>query len=582
MKKPNALFYFLKVICRISWQAASFCLSLTLLKAASPIVNTLLSAKLLGQLTAQETPHDIGQTIFAVIGFNLAVGLIQPFLAGRFATLTEKLKDEFCLRVGEQMMALSYGQVESAAVQDLRQQALLPITQWGCFEFILNRFIPDVLGSLLAIAATFFLVLEYSLFLLLPILLLTAVQLWILRIKNRKFQTVASQVGQVERKLGYYDGITSDFSAGKDIRLFQIDRILMKNIQHLNDEEVGALSDLFSHTVAMDFWGSWVTQFQIYLVYFIEALALYRRTVDIGGFFRITGLFINFGNAVFRLAGAFADMRVRVHFLEGFLSFEQLPVLQTPPAEESVAGQAVELTFQNVSFAYSGAEPVLKDVSFSIPAGKSAALVGVNGSGKSTIAKLATGLLIPDCGQILIDKKPLTTDGRNTASAVYQDYQLFAFTIRENVETAFSGRGCVTQTLLDTGLSDVVNRLKEGADTYLYQAFHPEGIDLSGGQSQKLAAARALYKDAGLIILDEPTSAYDAKAEAEIFQDFQKLIQQKTALLISHRLASCRFCDEILVMDGGRIAERGTHTQLMQIEKGRYREMFLAQAEYYN
>ncbi len=582
MKKPNALFYFLKVICRISWQAAAFCLSLTLLKAAAPIVNTLLSAKLLGQLTAHETPHDIGQTIFAVIGFNLAVGLIQPFLAGRFATLTEKLKDEFCLRVGEQMMALSYGQVESAAVQDLRQQALLPITQWGCFEFILNRFIPDVLGSLLTIAATFFLVLEYSLFLLLPILLLTAVQLWILRIKNRKFQTVASQVGQVERKLGYYDGITSDFSAGKDIRLFQIDRILMKNIQHLNDEEVGALSDLFSHTVAMDFWGSWVTQFQIYLVYFIEALALYRRTVDIGGFFRITGLFINFGNAVFRLAGAFADMRVRVHFLEGFLSFEQLPVLQTPPAEESVAGQAVELTFQNVSFAYSGAEPVLKGVSFSIPAGKSAALVGVNGSGKSTIAKLATGLLIPDCGQILIDKKPLTTDGRNTASAVYQDYQLFAFTIRENVETAFTGRGCVTQTLLDTGLSDVVNRLKEGADTYLYQAFHPEGIDLSGGQSQKLAAARALYKDAGLIILDEPTSAYDAKAEAEIFQDFQKLIQQKTALLISHRLASCRFCDEILVMDGGRIAERGTHTQLMQIEKGRYREMFLAQAEYYN
>lgn len=583
MKKQNALFYFLKEIYSISWQAAVFSLGLTLLKAFSPIVNTLLSAKLLGQLTLPAPREEIGPTVFAVIGFNLIVGLVQPFLAGRFATLTEKLKDEFCLRIGERMMTLPYGQAESAAVQDLKQQALLPITEWGCFEFILNKSVPDILGSLVTIAATFFLVMEYSLFLLLPVLLLTAVQLKIVQIKNRKFQTVVPLAGELERKLGYYDGVTSDFSMGKDIRLFGMDRILMKDIRHLNDKEVSAFSELYDQAVAMDFWGSWVTQLQIYLVYFIEALALYRRIVSLDLFFQITGLFINFGNAVFRLFGAFSDLQARTRLLEGFVTFDQLPLQKEHSAgEESFSGHAVELTFQNVSFRYPGTEqPVLSDASFSIPRGKSAALVGVNGSGKTTIAKLATGLLSPEHGQILIDGQPLCADGRNIASAVYQDFQLFAFTIRENVETAYPGRGSVTKALLDTGLSDVVDGLNEGADTYLYRAFHPEGVELSGGQSQKLAAARALYKDAGLIILDEPTSAFDARAEAEIFQNFQKLTRQKTALLISHRLASCRFCDEILVMDGGKIVERGTHRQLMEIKNGRYREMFLAQAEYY-
>lgn len=580
MKGWKSLLHFLRVAYTTSWKTAAYSLLLTAEKSALPIITTVLSARLLGQLTSGAASDEIGTTIFLIIAVGFAAGMVQPFLANRFATHLEKMKDDLRLRIGIKMLHLEYGKLESSKVQDMKQQALLPIVEWNVFEFILNDFVPAVLGSVMTILTTFFLVLDYGLFLVLPVLLLVAVQFGLTKVKNRKLQTVMSNVGLMERRLDYYNTVADDFSMGKDIRLFRMDRMLMEKIRHLNKEEVGEFSELFYKASFLDFWGTWVTQVQVYMIYFIEAFALYRRAVDIEAFFMVTGLFINFGNAVFRILNAFSDLHVRIRFLEGFFNFEQLPVEDVQ--EEDDRRSAVEIEFEGVSFGYEGTEKkILEDVSFSIPRGNSVALVGVNGSGKTTIAKLATGLLKPAGGRILVDGTPLSANAHNAASAVYQDFQLFAFTLRENVETAFTGRGDVEKTLRTVGLGGLLDSAGGGLETYLYQAWHEGGITPSGGQGQKLAVARALYKDAGLIVLDEPTSAYDAKAEEEVFRDFRKLTEGKTALLISHRLASCRFCDEIMVLDGGRIVERGTHEQLMGQVNGKYREMFQAQAKYY-
>lgn len=580
MKGWKSLLHFLRVAYTTSWKTAAYSLLLTAEKSALPIITTVLSARLLGQLTSGAASDEIGTTIFLIIAVGFAAGMVQPFLANRFATHLEKMKDDLRLRIGIKMLHLEYGKLESSKVQDMKQQALLPIVEWNVFEFILNDFVPAVLGSVMTILTTFFLVLDYGLFLVLPVLLLVAVQFGLTKVKNRKLQTVMSNVGLMERRLDYYNMVADDFSMGKDIRLFRMDRMLMEKIRHLNKEEVGEFSELFYKASFLDFWGTWVTQVQVYMIYFIEAFALYRRAVDIEAFFMVTGLFINFGNAVFRILNAFSDLHVRIRFLEGFFNFEQLPVEDVQ--EEDDRRSAVEIEFEGVSFGYEGTEKkILEDVSFSIPRGNSVALVGVNGSGKTTIAKLATGLLKPSGGRILVDGTPLSANAHNAAAAVYQDFQLFAFTLRENVETAFAGRGDVEKTLKTVGLGGLLDSAGGGLETYLYQAWHEGGITPSGGQGQKLAVARALYKDAGLIVLDEPTSAYDAKAEEEVFRDFRKLTEGKTALLISHRLASCRFCDEIMVLDGGRIVERGTHEQLMGQVNGKYREMFQAQAKYY-
>lgn len=570
---------FIKTIYKISYRAmfVSFCS--TVLKSIVPIVTLLLSSRLIRVLTIRADVREIVFTILGIIFWNLSTGFIQIFLNNRFHTLMVRLKDDFSLHIGERMMQMQYGKLESAYVQDLKQQALLPVIEWGTFEFILQEFFPAVLGSIITIVTTFFLVSEYKVWLLLPVLLTVVLHLILSNIKNKRFQSVMMKVALIERKLGYYQSVTNDFSLGKDIRIFRIDKILMNKIRTLNDKEIVEFSKLFYHAAFLDFWETVILQFQIYLVYVVAAIDLLRKVIRIDYFFQITGLFINFGNSMFQLMNAFVNLKARSRFLEKLQEFEQIPVNKT--TDGTCYDAPCEVEFAHVSFGYDASKEILSDVSFVIPKGKKVAIVGENGSGKTTIAKLLSGFLSPTRGQICINGQPLETDGRQFMSAVYQDFQMFAFTIKENIETSYQGSGNVIENLQNVGMLEKVQSLKSGADTYLYKIFEKDGTEFSYGQSQKLATARALYKNAGIIILDEPTSAFDAQAEYEIFQDFQHLTEGKTALLISHRLWSCQFCDQILVVANHGIVERGTHEALMKKENGTYRQMFLAQAQYY-
>ena len=579
MKSWKALAYFLKTVCPMSWRTVICSFFSTALKAAAPMVTLVLSSRLLADLTVRASTGKILADIFALVLFNAAAGIFQTFLGNRFKTLMDELKDNFTLYVGKRLMKMKYGKLESPYVQDLRQQALLPILQWGNFEFIFQEFVPAFIGGIITAVSTFFLLSEYKLWLVLPVLLTVAVHLVLSGIQNKRFQKVAMTVGNVERKLNYYDSVTNDFTLGKDIRLFKMNGILMRKIRELNDKEVGEFSKLFYSAASLDLWGTILVQIQVYLVYIIAAVDLFQKTISIDAFFRFTGLFINFGSSLFQFMNSLVNLHSRSRFLEKFVEFNKIPIESDVSCQ--CCGDALPVEFSHISFGYENSGEILSDISFSIPAGKTAALVGENGCGKTTIAKLLSGFLSPAAGQIAIGGCPLASDSRESLSAVYQDFQLFAFTVRENIETAYTGRGDIWKCLEDIGMKEMIEELPNRESTHLYKAFEPDGREFSYGQSQKLATARALYKNAGIILLDEPTSAFDAKAEYEIFRDFRRLIEGKTALLISHRLWSCRFCDEILVLSGHQIAERGTHKDLMRIENGIYRKMFLAQAQYY-
>lgn len=579
MKNWKALLYFLKVVCPMSWRAVVCSFSSSALKAAAPMVTLVLSSRLLASLTVRASVKQILLDILALLLFGAAAGVLQALLNSRFKIRMDELKDNFTLYVGRRLMKLQYGRLESPEVQDLRQQALLPILRWGNFEFVFQEFVPAFIGGVITAATTIFLLAEYKLWLVFPILLTVTIHLFLSQIQNKRFQKVAMTVGKVERKLDYYDSVTNDFTLGKDIRLFRIDKILMNKIRELNDKEVGAFSGLFYSAAALDFWETILVQVQIYFVYTVAAVDLIRKTISIDVFFRFTGLFINFGNSLFQFMNALVNLHSRSRFLEKFMEFDEIPTEADTGGE--CRGESPPVEFSHVSFGYEKGKGILTDISFSIPAGKAVALVGENGSGKTTIAKLLSGFLTPTAGQVYIGGAPLSAASRGSLSAVYQDFQLFAFTVRENVETSCAGRGDLWECLENVGLRKIVEALPEREETYLYKSFETGGTELSYGQGQKLATARSLYKNAGIILLDEPTSAFDAKAEYEIFRDFWRLIDGKTALLISHRLWSCRFCDEILVLSGGRIAERGSHEELMKIENGIYRKMFLAQAQYY-
>ncbi len=246
-----------------------------------------------------------------------------------------------------------------------------------------------------------------------------------------------------------------------------------------------------------------------------------------------------------------------------------------------------EIEFCNVSFRYPGAkEYSLRNLSLKFKLGKRMAIVGKNGSGKSTFIKLLCRLYDPTEGEIRLNgvdiRKYNYEEYLKIFSVVFQDFKLFSFSLGQNVATAMEyDREKAEQCLVKAGLSERLNAMPKGLDTALYKDFESEGVEISGGEAQKVALARALYKGAPIVVLDEPTAALDPLAEAEVYTKFNEIIGDKTAIYISHRLSSCKFCDEIAVFDEGTVVQRGSHEELLKETSGLYHALWTAQAQYY-
>ncbi|MBQ8922684.1 MAG: ABC transporter ATP-binding protein [Oscillospiraceae bacterium] len=245
-----------------------------------------------------------------------------------------------------------------------------------------------------------------------------------------------------------------------------------------------------------------------------------------------------------------------------------------------------EFEFRHVWFKYPNTEQyVLRDVNLKWRIGEKMALVGRNGCGKSTLVKLLCRLYDPTKGEITLNgidiRKYDYDDYMALFSVVFQDSSLFAFSLAENVAASTEyDTEKVEDCVRRSGLSERLNTLPEGINTYLYKEFDEHGVEISGGEAQKLCLARAIYKGAPFIVLDEPTAALDPISEHDIYTKFNGIVGTRTAIYISHRLSSCRFCDEITVMDNGEIVERGSHDMLVTAG-GHYAELWSAQAEYY-
>ncbi len=248
----------------------------------------------------------------------------------------------------------------------------------------------------------------------------------------------------------------------------------------------------------------------------------------------------------------------------------------------------IEFTFEDVSFTYPHQnECTLKNINLTIKNKERLSIVGENGAGKTTLVKLLLRLYEPTQGRILlngIDIREIDySEYLRLFSTVFQDFKLFAFKILDNITSLDNESGDLSKVnhcLEKAGLLSKINALEEGVETYLIKIYEENGVELSGGEAQKLAIARALYKDAPIVILDETTAALDPKAEYEIYTKFLSLVDDKTAIFISHRLSSTKFCDRIVVLREGEIAEIGSHSELLA-QKGYYAELFSMQAQFY-
>ncbi|MBP3609419.1 MAG: ABC transporter ATP-binding protein [Lachnospiraceae bacterium] len=314
----------------------------------------------------------------------------------------------------------------------------------------------------------------------------------------------------------------------------------------------------------------------------------------VGSIVQYIGALGKLGTGLQDMMFVLADNEVYCGHLQGLFDYLDIPNHKyegTLPVEKRAfcndGDTDYEIEFCNVSFRYPGAEDyALRNLFLKFKIGERLAVVGKNGSGKTTCIKLLCRLYDPTEGEIRLNgvdiRKYDYDEYLSIFSVVFQDFKLFSFSLGQNVAAAMEyDKEKAEQCLKKAGLSGRLKTMPDGMDTPLYKDFETEGVEISGGEAQKVALARALYKDAPFIILDEPTAALDPVAEAEIYTKFNDLTGDKTAIYISHRLSSCRFCDEIAVFDNGAVVQRGSHENLMKEKDGLYHELWTAQAQYY-
>lgn len=390
------------------------------------------------------------------------------------------------------------------------------------------------------------------------------------------------------RKLEYMETVTTDFSYAKDIRLFGMKKFLAKKQKDVYDEELRhwiksrqywIYNSIFSHGISL------VRQLIItgWLVYSVIA-----KDLSIGNFTLYLASAGAFSNAINEVLSALSALRERSAHTDDYRSFMDIPgdsgkdTIPVPKADKYV------FTFENVSFKYKGQEKyALKNLNITVAAGEKLAVVGLNGAGKSTFIKLLLRLYDVTEGRILMNGTDIRRFNRaeyyRLFSPAFQDVTVFAFPMAENVSMSppdETDKNKAEKCVREAGLGDKMDKLEKGIDTELLKVLYDDGVDLSGGEKQKLALARALYKGSDIIVLDEPTAALDALAEYRLYKSFNGLVGNRTAVYISHRLSSTRFCDRVAMFKDGEMTETGTHEELMA-KNGDYAEMFRVQAQYY-
>lgn len=397
------------------------------------------------------------------------------------------------------------------------------------------------------------------------------------------------------RKNEYMNYITTDFTAAKDVRMFSLSDWLMKKRVELDEyryrmqiknERIWLISGLIGNLA----WA--VSQLGVYgfIIY-----SVVQGRVSVANAFLYVSTAGTFYQHITSVLKNFAELRQKsrqVCDFRSFLDFED--TILEKDKSNSVARKKVpvntkyEFVFENVSFQYPKAENyALKNLNLKLSVGERLAVVGLNGAGKSTFIKLLLGLYEPTEGRILLNGTDIREYDKNSYyslfAPVFQEVYLFAFPLVENVSMDTpenTDDSKAEECLIKAGLEEKLKELPKGIHTEMLKIIDDEGVDFSGGEKQKLALARALYKDAPVVVLDEPTAALDALAEYKLYQNFDSMIGDKTAVYISHRLSSTRFCKHVAMFVDGEMREYGTHESLMK-QKGAYAEMFKVQAQYY-
>lgn len=562
-----------------------------ILKLISILVSSFLSfipliftRAILNEITVNK---DVLTSLLLCLAFGLATLFSNLFvsLINHFTSIqAEKTRHNIKQKLASAIMRMPYSEVESPHIRDFINLA----NGEDSFAAIIDNLTGIISGTvtLLGLAT----IISY----IQPLILVMIVLVVILRlITDKKSRSVAEKYREILnsdlRKADYYNNVMISAEYGKEIRINSLKDLLLNHINEFLDKTVYPhLKKQYTENAMINFLADTSVVIQECVVYFVLGWQVFFKGMLIGDFSMYMTSINNFTNCLRGIISGFSSLTNNAKFAQEFRYIienyntdkESLPRLD-------VDFSSVKVEFRNVSFKYPGTENnVLSNVSLTINPYETLSIVGVNGAGKTTLVKLLCRLYQPDSGEILINDIPINSipydQYMEILGVVFQDFKMFAFSIAENIACNDEyDKSEIQKVIENSGLTYKINSLEKSFDTSISKLFDEEGMELSGGETQRLAISRTLYKSPSLVILDEPTAALDPIAEYDIYQKFKEMVDGKTAVFISHRLSSTRFTDKIAVFENGSIIEYGNHSELINIANGHYRMMFDMQAQYY-
>ncbi len=600
LKQVIGAFTGLPRVLRLVWSTSSLLTItmglLSLLQGFTPAISVLITKMVIDSVVLGFRIHRVSP-IFLPVGLQLGISLVSNLLS-TLSNITQQLLQErvgnkIQLMVLEKANTLDLAFFENSEFYDKLREAADQST-YKPVSMISQTF--SLIQTIITLASMLIILLQLAWWLAI-IALVVPIPSFISssRYGWMGYQRMRRQSPE-RRLMQYFNMIMTTDTPNKEIKLFTLGNLFTQRFRTLSEKFYQETKELVTRRYLMNFVWTSLTIAANSAIYLYVALQAVFGRISLGSLTLYTQTAVQVGQNFQALLNGIANTYENNLYVNNVFEFlEYKPRILSPvtptPFATAPEQRGLDIEFRNVSFTYPGKNPetqaALKHVSFTVKAGESIALVGRNGAGKTTIVKLLTRLYDPDDGDILIGGRNIKEydlqELRNQIGVIFQDYMTYHLNARENIGVGnvekMEDHDLIVSAAGKSGASTVIERLDKGYDTMLGKWFK-EGTQLSGGEWQKVALARAFIRDARILILDEPTSALDAQAEYDIFAQFRVLTEGKTAIFISHRFSTVRLADRIFVIENGAIREEGSHEELMTLN-GRYAELFNLQAEAY-
>ncbi len=479
---------------------------------------------------------------------------------------------------------MEYERLEDSRVMEQKERALEPITQRNMlYSFIVA--IKSMGSAIIMLFGMGGLMAYLNVWLVCILLVIVFFNTFIYKKSQEANNSFWKAIMPLNRKLKYFRKLANDYKMGTDVRIYQMQDYILKKINSFDGECYQGFRKLYTKVGLCQGGIEVSVQFQMLVIYAYILSIVSKGVISIGDFTMYIAASQNFASSISNVLTIYMNIQEICGYLSEYISFMNIGDIYPSGNREITEIGKVEIRFENVWFKYANQEDyALRGVNVSIRSGEKVAIIGENGAGKSTFIKLLCRLYTPCEGTIRLNGVDICQYDRDEymslLSVVFQDYKIFDVSVRENIAVLGRDESNIKKAAIRAGIFEKIKLLENGMDSMLERRFNGKGIEFSGGENQKLAIARALYKDAPIVILDEPTSALDPIAEYETYERFHELTKNKTTIFVSHRMSACRFCDRVLLFDDGSVYGEGTHDSLLKHNEF-YCKMWNAQAHFY-